>query len=467
VSFGVTLPYCNHLNGDDESAEPAPNHGDAITMTVWLDVTTSLTWQGPPTGVVRVEMECARFFLARAKKEEGIRFCRYLHDRQGYAEVDPVLLASVLEAFSRGTEGTAVRRAGGMKVRLGRYLAQWPEVWRARVSALGRLAGAIARNLRGALQALAPGELPVIFGQGDVYVSLGCDWDDKDLRVLERFKAQHGLRVMLCCHDIIPVVRPDLTLPRITQMFTAYLDLLIRVADHVLCVSAHTQRDFLGYLETRQQGPRATSVIRHGSQPSAASLGEIAPEVSRILEQPFILFVSTLEPRKNHRVLYQAYLRLIETGQQPLPLLVWVGKPGWGVDELLTQLSRDTRIQPYVRLLHRVTDTDLNRLYEQALFTVYPSRYEGWGLPVAESLAHGKFCLVSNAASLPEVGGDLVEYLDPVDAAAWAERLAWYFSHPEHLAARVDRIRRAYRPTPWAETARQVLQTARNLEAVA
>ena len=436
-------------------------------MTLWLDVTTSLTWQGPPTGVVRVEMECARFFLAQAQNDTGIRFCRYLQESEGYAEVDLVLLASVMEAFSLGNGGISMRRAGGMKARLGRTLAQWPEVWRARVSALSRLAGALGKRLRGILQAFATRELPVIFGQGDVYVSLGCDWDDKDLRVLERVKAQQGLRVMLCCHDIIPVVRPDLTLPRITRMFTAYLDLLIRVADHVLCVSEHTQRDFLGYLEARRQGPRATSVIRHGSQPSAASLGEIAPEVACILEQPFILFVSTLEPRKNHRVLYQAYLRLIEAGQQPLPLVVWVGKPGWGVDELLTQLSRDTRIQSYVRLLHRVTDTELNRLYERALFTVYPSQYEGWGLPVAESLAHGKFCLVSNAASLPEVGGDLVEYLDPVDAAAWAERLAWYFSHPEHLAAQVDRIRRAYRPTPWAETAHRVLQTARNLEAAA
>ena len=432
-------------------------------MTVWLDVTTTLAWRGPPTGVVRVEMECARFFLAREREEGGIRFCRYARDRAGYCEVAPGTLASVLEGVSRGGADSSKQSARTMKVRLGRYLARWPEVWRARLSAISRAAASIVRTGREALQAFLPRKSLAGFGQGDVYVSLGCDWDDKDLRTLVRIKAQHGLKVMLCCHDIIPVVRPDLTLPRITRMFTAYLDALMDVADHVLCVSGHTQRDFLGYLGTRRQGCRATSVIRHGSQVPATVLGEDSPEVAHLLKQPFILFVSTLEPRKNHRVLYEAYLRLIEAGQQPLPLMVWVGKPGWGVDDLLNQLSRDTRVQPHVRLLDRVTDADLNQLYAQALFTVYPSQYEGWGLPVAESLAHGKFCLVSNAASLPEVGGDLVEYLDPVDAAAWAERLAWYFSRPEQLAARADLISRVYRPTPWAETARQVLLTAQSL----
>ena len=432
-------------------------------MTVWLDVTTSLSWRGPPTGVVRVEMECARFFLAQELTDGGLRFCRYLADRQGYREVDPGLLTSALEEYSRGLE-VAPRRGGGRwQAMLRRRVARLPEAWRGRLSAISRHAGSMVMCLKRALRSRDRNESPAIFHHGDVYVSLGCDWDDKDMQVLERYKSQCGMRVMLCCHDIIPVVRPDLTLPRITRLFAGYLDALIRVADHVSCVSAHTQRDFLGYLEAGGRGHRATSVIRHGSQLPPPSEGEASPAVARILEQPFVLFVSTLEPRKNHRVLYAAYLRLIEAGRQPLPLLVLVGKPGWGVDELLTQLSGDTRIQPHARLLHHVSDGDLDRLYEHTLFTVYPSHYEGWGLPVAESLAHGKFALVSNAASLPEVGGDLVEYLDPNDVAAWAERLAWYFSHPEILAAHEDRIRREYRPTSWAQTARQVLETAHSL----
>ena len=104
--------------------------------------------------------------------------------------------------------------------------------------------------------------------------------------------------------------------------------------------------------------------------------------------------------------------------------------PGWGVDGLLSDLRLDFRIKPYVKILNHVSDGDLALLYQYAEFTVFPSLYEGWGLPIAESLAFGKFCLASNAASIPEVGGALVEYLDPWDLPAWAERLKWYFDSP-------------------------------------
>ncbi len=74
-----------------------------------------------------------------------------------------------------------------------------------------------------------------------------------------------------------------------------------------------------------------------------------------------------------------------------------------------------------------IKDEELSLLYEKSYFTVYPSWYEGWGLPVAESLAHGKFCLAANGTSLREAGGEFAEYLDPYDIPAWSERLLYYF----------------------------------------
>ena len=136
-----------------------------------------------------------------------------------------------------------------------------------------------------------------------------------------------------------------------------------------------------------------------------------------------------IERRKNHDILYRAWLRLIEAGCT-IPNLVFVGMRGWGVDDLLSDLARDRRIRGRIHVLQTVSDTELAMLYDRCLYTVYPSLYEGWGLPVVESFAFGKFCLCSNAGSLPEAGGDLAEYLDPWDLNAWVERIQIFRRSP-------------------------------------
>jgi glycosyltransferase involved in cell wall biosynthesis len=95
-----------------------------------------------------------------------------------------------------------------------------------------------------------------------------------------------------------------------------------------------------------------------------------------------------------------------------------------------------------------------------AHFTLYPSLYEGWGLPVAESLAYGKFCLASSAASIPEVGGDLIEYIDPWDVPTWAERIKWYIDHDEDLRRKEQRISEEYQPPRWEDSGRFILECA-------
>jgi glycosyltransferase involved in cell wall biosynthesis len=146
-----------------------------------------------------------------------------------------------------------------------------------------------------------------------------------------------------------------------------------------------------------------------------------------------------------------------------LPKLVFAGREGWGVDALLDDLKHDPRVKGRIELLTEARDADLAWLYGNCLFTVYPSLYEGWGLPVAESLAAGKFCLASNAASIPEVGGALLEYLDPLDATLWADRLQFYVEHPESLARVEARIRETYVVTTWDDTAKALFDRAEAL----
>jgi glycosyltransferase involved in cell wall biosynthesis len=136
---------------------------------------------------------------------------------------------------------------------------------------------------------------------------------------------------------------------------------------------------------------------------------------------------------------------------------------GWGVSDFLSDVRFDPRTKTLIRILENVSDADLLRLYQNAFITVFPSLYEGWGLPVAESLAAGKFCISSNAASLPEVGGTLIDYLEPWDVSVWVSRLAWYIEHPAEIKQKESVIRASYKVVSWKETSESIMQSANKL----
>jgi glycosyltransferase involved in cell wall biosynthesis len=124
----------------------------------------------------------------------------------------------------------------------------------------------------------------------------------------------------------------------------------------------------------------------------------------------------------------------------------------WGISDFLNDLKLDYRVKDKIILLTDVNDNDLAALYRASYFTLYPSLYEGWGLPVAESLAFGKFCLASKSSSIPEVGGELLEYIDPWDVPGWADRILYYVLNPEEVQKREQSIRNEYRAHSWDES---------------
>jgi glycosyltransferase involved in cell wall biosynthesis len=137
--------------------------------------------------------------------------------------------------------------------------------------------------------------------------------------------------------------------------------------------------------------------------------------------------------------------------------LIFAGQIGWLVNDLLVELAASGYAGGKILLMPGLSEAELRRAYESCLFTVFPSLSEGWGLPVAESLVHGKFCVASNRTSIPEVGGDLIDYFDPSnedDALAKIERV---LLDPDYLAAREARLRDEYRPRSWADCARSLV----------
>lgn len=459
---------------------------DLLTPSLCVDVTTLSHWHRPAVGIVRVEQQLVRWLLDQPPA--GLHFVVYHRDQAQFTELSPAAVQAHLERF----DSYATQHDGGPALatpsfedRLARkalqLLARLPASWQHPLykqllrtkPAIQKLIAHAARarhKLRargqGAPAPLAQVAQPFELPRGSVYVSLGLDWNYKDMAQLYRIKQALDLRMLLFCYDIIPIRLPHLCVADVSRQFAHYFVDLAWCADLILCISRSSQRDLTTFLGAMSVPVPRTDVIRLGADilpgQGQGGAGPISEGITRYTREPYILFVSTIERRKNHEILYRAYTRLAEEGLA-LPLLIFVGMPGWGVGELHADLALDPRTQGRIHALNHVNDVELAHLYQQASFTVYPSLYEGWGLPVAESLAYGKFCLCANTSSLPEVGEQWVEYLDPWDLPAWVERLRYFITHPQEIARRNAAISAGYSPHPWRQTATEIYRHASDL----
>nr|WP_245215258.1 glycosyltransferase [Pararoseomonas baculiformis] len=179
---------------------------------------------------------------------------------------------------------------------------------------------------------------------------------------------------------------------------------------------------------------------------------------------PFVLLVSSLEPRKNHLLALTAWRILLDRrGAAGTPRLVFAGRRAPGDAPVMEALAADPVLAERVTLLHDLDDATLARLYRGCLFTLYPSRHEGWGLPVSESLLHGKVPVVSEIPALLESGRNGAVFFEPNNAEDLAAVVLGFIANPARLAAAAARIPRHGGLRPWAEVADDLLAAARRL----
>lgn len=276
-----------------------------------------------------------------------------------------------------------------------------------------------------------------------------------------RLRRECNLRIASMCHDTIPILFPQYCHRATVRNFPPYFLKLAAASEVMLCVSENTKRDAERVLREAGAPVPRMDVIRLGDDLPPAT-GTVCPEIRELCQRKFMLSVSTLELRKNHRVLYQA-LRLMRESlaEESVPLLVFAGKPGWGLTDLMTEMAMDPFTRGRIEIVHGTSDAELAELYRNAVCCLTPSHYEGWGLPVAEALAHGKVVLASNTSSIPEIGGDLVTYLDPLNPREWACAMEEQMTNPAARSAREAAVRAGYRPHAWSETAAQVASALR------
>ncbi len=169
------------------------------------------------------------------------------------------------------------------------------------------------------------------------------------------------------------------------------------------------------------------------------------------LPDKFILTVATMEPRKNLLTLLNAYSIYCRRCDRPLPLII-TGKSAKGSDQI-RQRANEPDIAANIRLLDYVSDEELVSLYRMASLTIYPSRYEGFGLPVLEAMASGCPVITSNTTSIPEIAGDAALFVNPESPAEIADTMTAVCQNRELQKTLINKGRKRAEMYRWTTTA--------------
>jgi glycosyltransferase involved in cell wall biosynthesis len=272
------------------------------------------------------------------------------------------------------------------------------------------------------------------------------------------FHSQVGSVITI--HDLAFLLYPQFLTPESARYY-GQIDEAVHRADHIVAVSESTRDDIMQLLGV--PGERIT-VIYEAANPLCRPMDR--EEVSISLEKhygitdDYLLFVSTIEPRKNLPNLLRAFRQLVNRGREENLLVV--GRKGWLFDEVM-EVTECLHLSDRVRFMGQVEAEQLVLLYNGARALVYPSFYEGFGLPPLEAMACGTPAVVSNVSSLPEVVGDAALQVDPDDEDGIAEAMERILEDEELRGRLVQRGLERSRQFSWERAARETLQVYRGL----
>lgn len=428
---------------------------------VLLDLTTAWNWRGrKPVGIIRTERELA----LRLMRDPSLTVLPFLFHGGRLHVVDPAFAQNMLIERSPPVEAQAqaastaplpaprstLARIVGPFAALARLCARValravPERARQDVSLSLIYSRAAVRCLIYPTPAAAPPpsapaavsrvgsegppqpDLSLVIHPrpGDVLFTCGLGWEDFECSPVAVLKALRQLRVVFIVYDMIPVLFPAWGFQKHLDLYLSHFLNVIDVADAVLCISQCTERDLRAFAESRSRKPPVTHVIRLGADlPAEEDPEGIAPALLQKLSGgKFAIAVGTFEVRKNYGLLLDVWDRLAPDQEFDLDLVI-VGMRGWEADHVIDRLEASTLHGRRIFWLCDLGDGAVSWLYARCHVVLYPSLYEGWGLPVVEALQHRRPVIASNRGAVPEAGSGIAQIIDPDDLPAWCEAIA-------------------------------------------
>ncbi len=269
-------------------------------------------------------------------------------------------------------------------------------------------------------------------------------------------------RTVLTVHDLSFVRMPECADPNLRAYLNKAVPRSVHRADLVLADSQNTKRDLVELLGVN---PQQIEVIYPGVEERFRPIEDQAllENVRRRYDLParFILGLGTLEPRKNFPRLIEAFASL-QVGKFASLHLVIAGRPGWLYEGIFAAVER-LGLEGKVAFPGFIADEDLPALYNLAELFVFPSLYEGFGLPPLEAMACGVPVVASNSSSLPEVVGEAALTVDPMDVKGLAEAMGRLLDDGALRKRMIERGLERARTFTWEGAARKLVSVYNGL----
>ena len=281
---------------------------------------------------------------------------------------------------------------------------------------------------------------PLQHQPGDQLVLLDSSWHSDFFPFAEQLKRE-GVGIVSVIYDLTPLTHPQFYDTRLVQTFNEWFNWITQTADGYVAISAMVRDQVREELQ-RRLGPAKADTLwfdyfHLGSELDLSeACAAVEPRLTRVFKtpEPVFLMVSTIEPRKNHDYLLDAFERAWASGSQAR--LCIAGRIGWKCDALLARVRNHPQLNQRLFMFNDLSDTSLEHAYSHASALVFPSWVEGFGLPLVEAMQRGLPAMGSDIPIFREIGGEFMAYFDLAEPQSLADLVTGFERSGKFPAAR-------------------------------
>lgn len=292
----------------------------------------------------------------------------------------------------------------------------------------------------------------------NILLLLDSTWNCEMWNDSERFRLLGG-KVCAVLYDLIPFTHPNTVEKHTLTLHTRYWKQAPRFIDSVVCISNSVKQDFIAMQEQGKfkgkVDPERVGFFNLGSDFVAKD------PILQVLtsDLPYFLVVGTIEPRKNHAIVIDAFEKLWSSGKEAN--LIFVGSIGWKSEKLLKKIKTHSEYGQRFFMTHGASDRDLIALYLNADALIMPSLAEGFGLPIVEAMRLGTKVICSDIPIFHEIAADHPNYFDPNDSTQLFRIISQLLLSGNQINSKPKKLLK--KPMSWRDSTLQLLDTVRNL----
>ncbi|MEN3237870.1 glycosyltransferase [Methylobacterium ajmalii] len=301
----------------------------------------------------------------------------------------------------------------------------------------------------------------VQFSSNSCLLSVGCTWWIPNFTAAVN-EARYKFKIIYASfvHDLIPILARNFCQSQLIHEFTQWIYTTLEQSDIIFANSENTAKDLVEVAKSVHDYESSPVVCKLNAKPLLQQTKEISTISKNIKDYtlgPFVIYVSTIERRKDHLLVFSAWIDLCKRyGDDSVPNLICVGKVASENDEAMQFYNSNPKLAQKVRIISDASDSDLHFLYNHCLFSIYASRYEGWGLPVTESLYYNKIPLIANNTSLIEAGEQFAAYFETGNKNSFIDAITHLIFNSDYRR-RLENKAKSVQPRNWSDIAKFII----------